>query len=336
MLCSSVYFLLTAPLFVNAFDGVLFQKIPTLQKTTPSKFDGVDIELPDFDELFGRIQKVSPLARFVIQSQRGIDNDNKMKQNHIPCGFEALPMDFETDLSWKTVEHQPRRIVREIQKIDFFQGLPAPLLRFRSSLKGPCSGDAFAQFIMDLDWRKRWDTQIEDVREIYPINDLDHANIAMGFGKKYGDCSRLGIGYCQTKAGFGVSPREQLILCGIQNFSDGSVVIWGSELPEWHNHLFPPGYKRHTRAKSHLFSTTLTPTNKDLSSFDVEYCLQLEIGGNIPTWLTTPLVVDSVKRMFTVIQKYLEDKNELDRFFREKQFLDQRIFAERHALLMTP
>jgi hypothetical protein len=112
---------------------------------------------------------------------------------------------------------------------------------------------------MDLDWRKRWDTQIEAVREIYPINDLDYANIAMGFGKKYGDCSRLGIGYCQIKVGFGVSPREQLILCGIQNFSGGSVVIWGSEFPEWHNHLFPPGTKSHTRAKSHLFSTTLTP-----------------------------------------------------------------------------
>jgi hypothetical protein len=64
--------------------------------------------------------------------------------------------------------------------------------------------------------------------------------------------------------------------------------------------------------------------------------LLLEIGGNIPAWLTTPIVVDSVKRMFSVIQRYLEDENELDRIFREKQFSDQRIFTERHALLMTP
>jgi hypothetical protein len=58
----------------------------------------------------------------------------------------------------------------------------------------------------------------------------------------------------------------------------------------------PSHYDRVTRAKSHLFSTTLVPTSE--SSFDVEYVLQLEIGGKIPIWLTTPIVTDSVKRMF--------------------------------------
>jgi hypothetical protein len=58
----------------------------------------------------------------------------------------------------------------------------------------------------------------------------------------------------------------------------------------------PSHYDRVTRAKSHLFATTLVPTSE--SSFDVEYVLQLEIGGKIPTWLTTPIVTDSVKRMF--------------------------------------
>ena len=33
-------------------------------------------------------------------------------------------------------------------------------------------------------------------------------------------------------------------------------------------------------------------------SFAVEYVLQLEIGGKLPQWLTTPLVTASVKRMF--------------------------------------
>jgi hypothetical protein len=58
----------------------------------------------------------------------------------------------------------------------------------------------------------------------------------------------------------------------------------------------PSHYDRVTRAKSHLFSTTLVPTSE--SSFDVEYVLRLEIGGKIPTWLTIPIVTDSVKRMF--------------------------------------
>ena len=35
--------------------------------TFPSKTDGVEIELPDFDDLFGRIQQVSPLARVAIE-----------------------------------------------------------------------------------------------------------------------------------------------------------------------------------------------------------------------------------------------------------------------------
>ena len=37
-----------------------------LQRTTPSKTSGVAIELPDFDEMFSRIQAVSPLARLAI------------------------------------------------------------------------------------------------------------------------------------------------------------------------------------------------------------------------------------------------------------------------------
>ena len=37
-----------------------------LQRTAPSKTEGVDIELPDFDEFFDRIQTVSPLARLAI------------------------------------------------------------------------------------------------------------------------------------------------------------------------------------------------------------------------------------------------------------------------------
>lgn len=45
----------------------MFQEAVPLQRTTPSKTSGVEIELPDFDEMFNRIQTVSPLARLAIQ-----------------------------------------------------------------------------------------------------------------------------------------------------------------------------------------------------------------------------------------------------------------------------
>jgi hypothetical protein len=188
---------------------------------------------------------------------------------------------------------------------------------------------------MDLEQRKKWDTQIANVTELYPVNDLDSANIAMGFGR-YGDCSRLGVGYCQTKAGLGVSPREQLSICGIQEFADSSCVIWGTELAERHNHLLPAG-RRHTRAKSHIFSTTMTPTSEN--TFDVEYVLQMEIGGNLPTWLTTPVLIDSVKSLFRTAEGfYADDKTggALDRFIKEKAAAKKLNFANYQGLLMTP
>jgi len=185
---------------------------------------------------------------------------------------------------------------------------------------------------MDLEERKKWDTQIEQVYEAFPMYDLDAANIAMGFGK-YGDCVRMGVGYCQTKTGFGISPREQLTLCGVQNFPDGSCIIWGVEMEDWHNYLLPPG-PRHTRARSHVFSTTLTPTGD--FSFDVEYALQLEVGGMLPTWLTTPVVTDSIKRLFcTAGDFYRGDDGDraLETFLKLKAHEE---FEEDHSLLMTP
>merc|ERR1711976_469366 len=146
----------------------------------------------------------------------------------------------------------------QIEKIDNFQGLGCPIVRFRASLKGPCIGMKFASFILDLGDRLKWDPQIEQVDEIFPIYDVDAANIAMDF--QYGDCKRLGIGYCQTKSNPVVDGREQLILCGIQDMPNHSTVIWGTELEEWHNHLFPQDIPRRTRAKSHLFASTLVPT----------------------------------------------------------------------------
>jgi hypothetical protein len=236
------------------------------------------------------------------------------------------------DLKWKTVESNKRRIVHQIEKIDNFQGLSAPILRFRATLEGPCEGEAFANFIMHLDDRKKWDAQIDNVYEAYPIHDLEVADMAMGF--KYGECSRLGVGHCLTKTSMGIDAREQLTLCGINDFPEadnGSCLIWGTEMEEWHNHLFPPGH-RHTRAKTHLFSSTLVPTGPE--TFDAEYVIQLDIGGNIPTWLTTPIVTDNVKKFFSCAADFFKNKNgDLDKYLLKKA---EREDATSYSLLMTP
>ena len=51
----------------NAFTAPIFQESAALQKTAPSKTAGIEIELPDFDEFFNRIQIVSPLAKLAIE-----------------------------------------------------------------------------------------------------------------------------------------------------------------------------------------------------------------------------------------------------------------------------
>lgn len=131
----------------------------------------------------------------------------------------------------------------------------------------------------------------------------------------------------------GITAREQLTLCGIQDFQDGSCIIWGTEMEEWHNHMLPPG-PRHTRAKSHIFTTTLTPTSDN--SFDVEYVLQLQIGGKIPVFLTAPIVTETVKNLFKTADQYFRGKDgDLREFIKNKE-MEMDSIVHRHSLLMTP
>lgn len=237
-------------------------------------------------------------------------------------------------MNWKKIENNKRKMVHQIDKIDNFQNLGPPILRWRASMEGPCHGMMFADFIMNAQKRQKWDPQVDNVCELYPINDLDTANIAMGFGK-FGDCQKLGVGYTKTKAHpIGISPREQLTLCGIQNFGDGSSLIWGTELADWHNHLLPKG-ERLTRAKSHLFSVALVPTGDN--SFDAEYSLQLDFGGNLPHWMTAPIVIESVKSMFGVAQPFFNagEGGELDQFLKEEK-INQEKYGVRNGILFTP
>lgn len=296
------------------FAATVFQPTPTLQHKVPSRSDGVDIELPNFDELFSRMKVVSPLLRNVVDRKSG--------------GLAAI--DDSTNLNWKRVESHKSGSVLSIDKIENYEGHPCPLVRFRSTIKGPCIGSVMANFIMNVDERKKWDDQIDEVYEIYPINDLDAANIAMDFGK-YGDCSRLGVGYCRTKANFGIDSREQLTLCGCQDFDDGSCIVWGVEMEDWHNYMLPP-CERHTRAKSHVFCTTMQPTSE--GSFDVEYLLQLEVGGNLPQWLTTPVMVNSIKNMFRHATNVYGGEQMKD-YITKQEAKEAGVLDSKQSLLMT-
>lgn len=252
------------------------------QRTVPTTTGGHDIELPDFDELFGRIKQVSPLAKKVLEGHSA-DHDSTSQET----------------LKWKTIESRPKQFLHTIDKVENYLGLGPPLLRFRATIEGPCLGAPFADFIMSLEEREQWDDQISQVDELFPI-DASSATQFLG-EDKYGDCSQIGVGYCQTKSAFGISPREQLTVCGVQNFDDGSAVIWGTEMDtELHDHLLPqlPGTKRPTRAKSHIFCTTLSPSADDPENkFEVEYCLQMCTGG-LPAFVTTPVMINTVKSLF--------------------------------------
>jgi hypothetical protein len=262
---------------------------------------GVDVELPDLPCVFDRILQVSPLARKVMTATATTTSS---------CEYDATP-----GHPWKLVESSP---LAHIDKIDSYQGrtASAPLLRFRSTLEGPCLGECFASFVMDYDFRRQWDAQIDQVYEAHSVTQqlqqVQHHMLEAQRNRNdmnWGVCSRFGVGYCRTKASI-VSPREQLTMCGIQAFEDGSCLIWGVEMDQLrHEPLMPRDNngKKLTRAKSHLFCTTLSPrpstasTNGRSSSspptFDVEYVLQLEIGGKIPSWISGPVVTENVKQL---------------------------------------
>lgn len=90
-------YLLSAATTVEAFSSALFQPSPDLKTFAPSVHDGVDVELPDFDEFFNRIQQVSPLARQVISG--GSDRQFGLAYIDDKCKCErVLPYFAETGL----------------------------------------------------------------------------------------------------------------------------------------------------------------------------------------------------------------------------------------------
>jgi hypothetical protein len=56
---------------VSAFKSPFFTMPASVAAKVPTKTEGIEIEMPNFDELFGRIQKLSPLAQLAIESKEG-------------------------------------------------------------------------------------------------------------------------------------------------------------------------------------------------------------------------------------------------------------------------
>ena len=80
--------LLAATTVVDGFSSPVFQKTHHLRKQMPSKTEGVEIELPNFDELFGRIRAVSPLADKIMSgdhSGRGLQEIDDTRK--LLCSF---------------------------------------------------------------------------------------------------------------------------------------------------------------------------------------------------------------------------------------------------------
>ena len=255
----------------------------------PADRDGAQLKVPKFDVFFDELQKVSPLVKQALHEEN-------------PRGISAID-DAADVYKWKHMERHPNKLISQVDKIDNFQGHGVPLIRVRSTLRGPSKqkGIYFSELISTAELRQKWDATNKIVDTIYNAADIN--DIKKFQGDEYGEPVLFGVGYVKTKQSV-VSPREQMTLCGVQDFPSGASIVWGVELEEDQNHLFPKDQpKRMPRSTSHLFAMTLIPTGEE--TYDVEYVLQLDVGG-LPGWLLGPVVTETVKKMFRFAEKYCE------------------------------
>lgn len=249
----------------------------TLTSALPTTGNPI-VALPDLPQLWEQVQQLSPLAKRVFSGQVN------------GKGLASIDAKQDEVFQWKRVHTKNGRLV---EKLDNFQERGAPLLRFRASLPIPCVGEYFGHALMDSSTRKKWDAQLDQVKEVETVEDA-HLLIR---DQLPGETKHLGVGYCKTLASMGISAREQLFTYGMQAMRDGSQFLWGVSANH-HDHLWPTAPAA-TLATQHLFCATLTPTSSE--SMDVEYLLQLDIGGNVPQFLTTPVMIDTIHNLFTVV-----------------------------------
>lgn len=302
----------------NAYKAPVFPNDET-KRTTPSTDNNVEIELPDFEQLFDRIRLTSPLASMILDN---IDGD-----------FQMADELYISDVKWKTIESHKKKTVHKIEKIDNFQNLGCPIVRFRASIDGPCIGMKFVDYIVNENERSKWDPQIDKVTNLYPAYDVNDCNIKTNF--KYGEFKMLGIGYTLTKPYMMIDGREQLTLCGLQELPNKGALIWGVELEPRHDDKFPSATARHTRARTHLFSVALAPT-KNGTSFDAEYVLQLDCGGNLPSFVTTLVLIDTVKHMFDAAKKDFGNEETMKPWIQSIDDTKEDALADQFGILVPP
>jgi hypothetical protein len=122
-----------------------------------------------------------------------------------------------------------------------------------------------------------------------------------------GTPARFGIGYVRTKQ-LVVLPREQLTLCELQTFPSVASILWGIELEEDQDYLFPESQPRRVdQLTSRLFCSTIVPRKDD--ALNVEYLVQLEVGC-LPGWPASPAVVEMIKKMFQFADGYFRSGSE--------------------------
>ena len=271
-------------------------------------------------QMYCRISQISPLAQRLLTNGPSPRN----LPPHISNPLEA------DDLPWRTVQKPNERNKQiAIQKLGDYGDDPkitnVPLWRVRTTVTGRSVLAKMPSLVMDYDVRERWDDAIGSVGEVIPLN-LKEANDVYGkrtTGGKYdgGKTTRCGIGHCVTKPAVGglISAREQMTVCGVQEWGTGNIdgteeegaLVWGFECEDGlHGNLWPENTERETRAKSGIFTIAMLKLpesdNVEPHTYAVEYTLQLAVGGSFPPFAmgaVNAVVINAVKTMFKYAKK---------------------------------
>lgn len=292
---------------VHSLSTPLYSSKTTLPRSLNKAL--ASIVVPQQAKVFERIQEVSPLARELY----GQSSDSNLLQ------------------SWKIVQKRTDKNDMSIEQLNNHHLSPGtPLLRLKTTMSGRSVLSRTVALVMDLDQRSAWDDTIAAVSEVHPL-DLVEANKL--YGSKNVIVSRCGIGHAVTKPAMGgiIGAREQLTVCGVNDFfdeDDGTAIgsiIWGFECAdEFHKDLFPIEFERKTRATTHVFSFAMKKLEENV--YDVEYILQLDIGGNFPSWAqsgVTFTIVNAVRKMFTYAkEKYFIEGGPADQFIEAQERLE--------------
>ena len=107
--------------------------------------NGAKLKVPKFDVFFDELQKVSPFVKQALHEEK-------------PGGIAAID-DTADVYKWKNMERHSNRLISQVDKIDNFQNNGVPLIRVRSSLRGPSKqrGIYFSELISTTELRQRWD-----------------------------------------------------------------------------------------------------------------------------------------------------------------------------------